>query len=181
MRRALLLVPILTTAILSACGGGNDTPKAMASTASIAQFPQNTDMWAGLGGDVSAPAAISKVVDGTVSELLMDPKEAPYFVNIGEPGHDTVGRLRAYLNLQFKTLFGGPFSYPGQAAADDITVMCDDMVTAHSDVDIPGCVFDQFITDVAAVMKTGGAPDGYISRVAPVLTGLKSTIVSTMP
>ncbi|MEO1358326.1 MAG: hypothetical protein AAFW48_21455, partial [Pseudomonadota bacterium] len=46
---------------------------------------------------------------------------------------------------------------------------------------IPGCVFDQFITDAAAVMKTDGVPDGYISRVAPVLTGLKSTIVSTMP
>ncbi|EPX98808.1 hypothetical protein C404_06370 [Ralstonia sp. AU12-08] len=153
----------------------------MASTASTAQFPQNADMWSGLGGDASAPAAIAKVVDDAVSGLLADPKEAPYFANLGQPGHDTVGRLKACLNLQFKALFGGPFSYPGQVAADGATVMCDDMATAHSDVGVPGCVFDQFITDAAAVMKTDGVPDGYISRVAPVLTGLKSAIVSSMP
>ena len=89
MKRALLLVLTLTTATLSACGGGDDTPTpmaSMASTASTAQFPQNADMWSGLGGDASAPAAIAKVVDDAVSGLLADPKEAPYFANLGQPG-----------------------------------------------------------------------------------------------
>ena len=46
MKRALLLVLTLTTATLSACGGGDDTPTpmaSMASTASTAQFPQNVE------------------------------------------------------------------------------------------------------------------------------------------
>jgi hypothetical protein len=55
------------------------------------------------------------------------------------------------------------------------------MVTAHKDLGIPGCVFDQFIVDLAAVMKQDGVPDAYINRVAPTLVGLKGSIVSSAP
>ncbi|WP_245965016.1 hypothetical protein [Trinickia dinghuensis] len=113
--------------------------------------------------------------------LLADPKEAPYFAHIGMPGHDSIGRLKACLNLQFDALFGGPYSYPGMVTADGTTQMCDDMTSVHADVGVPSCVFDQFITDAAAVMKADGVPDAYVGRVAPVLVGLKPQILASNP
>lgn len=173
MKLAFVSGALTCACLLTACGGGG-TPVAR-------QFPQNADMWVGLGGDTGAPVAVSKVVDDAVAGLLADPKEAPYFAVVGQPGHDSVARLKACLNLQFKALFGGPYAYPGQVTADGATVMCDDMVAAHADLGIPGCVFDQFITDAASVLKQDGVPDAYISRVAPVLVGLKGDIVSKTP
>lgn len=159
--------------LLAACGGGgDDAPR---------QFPQNADMWSGLGGDAAAPMAVAKVVDDAVAGLLADPKEAPYFAVVGKPGHDSVDRLKACLRLQFSALFGGPYAYPGTVSADGGTVSCEDMVTAHADLGIPGCVFDQFITDAAAVLKQDGVPDAYIARAAPVLVGMKGDIVSKTP
>jgi len=55
------------------------------------------------------------------------------------------------------------------------------MASAHSDVGVPSCVFDQFITDLAAVLQQDGVPSTYIARVAPTLVGLKSSIVSSTP
>lgn len=176
MKRALLPVLFASCAMLSACGGSSST-----QARATPQFQQNADMWGALGGDTNAPAAISKVVDDAATGLLSDPKEAPYFANLGKPGHDSVDRLKACLRLQFNAVFGGPYSYPGPVTADGTTEMCDDMATAHSDVGVPSCVFDQFITDLAAVLQQDGVPSAYISRVAPTLVGLKSTIVSATP
>lgn len=173
MKFCTLAAVAAASAMLVACGGGGDGP--------ARQFPQNADMWQGLGGDSGAPVAVAKVVDDAVSGLLADPKEAPYFAVVGQPGHDSVQRLKACLNLQFKALFGGPFTYPGPVSADGGTVTCDNMVAAHADLGIPGCVFDEFITDAGAVLKQDGVPDAYISRVAPTLVGLKGDIVSKTP
>jgi hypothetical protein len=174
MKRTILTLVLTLSSAIAACGGSD-------TAGPTRQFAQNADIWQALGGDASAPAAVSKVVDDAVSGLLADPKEAPYFANIGKAGHDSVGRLKACLRLQFSALLGGPFSYPGTVTADGTTQTCDDMVAAHSDVGIPGCVFDQFITDAAAVLKADGVPDAYISRVAPTLVGLKASVVSSSP
>lgn len=161
---------------IAACGGDStSTPVRMG------QFQQNKDIWTALGGDNNAPAAVSKVVNDAVGGLLADPKEAPYFANLGKPGHDTANRLVACLNLQFKAVLGGPYSYPDMVTADGTTQMCDDMTVAHGDVGIPGCVFDQFITDLAAVLQQDGLSAAYINRVAPTLVGLKPSIVSMSP
>lgn len=173
MKRALFVSAASLCAILSACGGSDDGP--------MPQYPQNADIWSALGGDAKAPAAVSKVVDDAVTGLLADPQEAPYFAVVGKPGHDSVDRLKACLRLQFNAVLGGPYSYPGQVQADGTTQTCDDMVTAHADLGIPGCVFDQFMTDLAAVMKQDGVPDADIGRVAPTLVGLKPSIVSKTP
>lgn len=174
MKRTSVVSAAFLCAFLSACGGGGDDSPPV-------QFAQNADIWAALGGDAKAPAAVSKVVDDAVTGLLADPKEAPYFAVVGKPGHDSVDRLKACLNLQFKAVLGGPFSYPGPVQADGTTETCEDMVAAHADLGIPGCVFDQFITDLAAVMKQDGVPDADINRVAPTLVGLKPSIVSKTP
>ena len=86
MKYFLILGAIAGLCVLGGCGGGNDVAR---------QYPQNADMWTGLGGDAGAPMAVSKVVDDAVSGLLADPKEAPYFAVVGQPGHDSVGRLKA--------------------------------------------------------------------------------------
>jgi hypothetical protein len=174
MKRTLFLSSACLCAVLSACGGGNDDKP-------MAQFPQNNDIWLALGGDAKAPAAVGKVVDDAVAGLLADPKEAPYFAVVGKPGHDSPDRLKACLRLQFNAVLGGPYSYPGPVTADGTTQTCEDMVTAHKDLGIPGCVFDQFIVDLAAVLKQDGVPDAYINRVAPTLVGLKGSIVSGAP
>lgn len=176
MNKFLIAILIATTSALTACGGSGSQ-----STAATAQFPQNQDIWQALGGDANAPAAVSKVVNDAVAGLLADPKEAPYFANLGQPGHDTANRLVACLNLQFDAVLGGPYSYPGNVSADGSTQMCEDMSTAHNDVGVPGCVFDQFITDLAAVLQADGLPPDYINRVAPTLVGLKTQVVSSMP
>ena len=171
MKQILSLV--MVSAAIAACGGSD--------TVAVKQFPQNADMWTALGGDTGAPAAVSKVVDDADSGLLGDPKEAPYFSNVGKAGHDSVDRLKACLRLQFSAVLGGPFSYPGNVTADGKTTTCSDMAAAHADTGIPGCVFDQFITDAAAVLKADGVSDAFISRIAPTLVGLKSSVVSANP
>lgn len=173
MRRLLSALTLGLAACLAACGGSDDGPSR--------QFPENADMWKGLGGDQEAPKAIAKVVDDAAAGLFADPKTAPYFAVVGTDGHDSAERLTACLNLQFKALFGGPYRYPGDVMADGTTVTCEDMQAAHADLGIPGCVFDQFITDLAGVLTADGVPDSYIQRVAPVLTGLKGDVVAAKP
>ena len=58
-------------------------------------------------------AAIPTVVDDAVAGVLADCEIAPYFAVVGQPGHDSVARLKSCLRLQFTVLMGGPGSYPG--------------------------------------------------------------------
>ena len=52
------------------------------------------------------------------------------------------------------------------------------MTSAHATLAITGPVFDRFIIDLAAVLKADGVSDADIATIAPVLTGLKSSIVT---
>lgn len=158
MKRALsLLLAGAALASVSACGGGSD------SNASATQHPENAAVWAALGGDAAAPAAVSGLVDKAVTGLLSDPVEAPYFAAVtsntsnSSAAHDTPARLEACLTLQFESLLGGPYRYPGPVTVtgdtDSQPEMCQDMTTAHADVGVPGCVFDQFMVDLVGVLQ----------------------------
>jgi truncated hemoglobin YjbI len=118
---------------------------------------------------------IRKVVDDAVVGLLADPIEAPFFAGVGQPGNATPERLKSCLRLQFTAVFGGPATYPGRNDQGD---MCRDMTSSHANLAITGPVFDRFITDLAAVLKADGVSDADIATVAPVLVGLKTTIVT---
>jgi hypothetical protein len=183
----------LLAASLVACGGGGSS-----THTPVVQFPQNANIWAALGGDAKAPAAVESVVGHVVSGLLADPIEAPYFAAVtgntsnSSKLHDTPSRLVACLNLQFKALLGGPFSYPGPVTTTDTDAqpeMCQDMVTAHQDVGVPGCVFDQFMTDLVGVLNqdlttagfTASQINGVLTQVGPTLTGMRTSIVSSSP
>jgi hypothetical protein len=185
-------VTLLAASLVACGGGGTSTPMP------VAQFPQNANIWAALGGDAKAPAAVESVVGHAVSGLLADPIQAPYFAAVtgntsnSSKLHDTPSRLVACLNLQFKALLGGPFSYPGPVTTTDTDAqpeMCQDMVTAHQDVGVPGCVFDQFMTDLVGVLNqdlttAGFTPtqiNGVLAQVGPTLTGMRTSIVSSSP
>ena len=120
-------------------------------------------------------ATIRKVVDDAVTGLLADPVEAPFFAALGTPGKDTPERLKSCLRLQFTAVFGGPATYPGRNDQGDVCVSMD---ASHAGLAITGPVFDRFITDLAAVLKADGVSDADIATVAPVLTGLKTAIVT---
>ena len=142
---------------LTACGGGGE------AFAPTVQHPENAAIWTALGGDAKAPAAVQGLVSAAVTGLLNDPVEAPYFAAVtsntsnSSAAHDTPARLEACLTLQFNALLGGPYSYPGPVkVSSDVDAqpeMCSDMTTAHNDVGVPGCVFDQFMVDLVGVLQ----------------------------
>ena len=159
MKRALALILATATLFsLTACGGDVSDPVA------VVQHPENAAIWTALGGDSAAPAAVQAVVGAAVTGLLNDPVEAPYFAAVtsntsnSSAAHDTPARLEACLTLQFKSLLGGPYTYPGPVTvAGDVDAqpeMCQDMTTAHNDVGVPGCVFDQFMVDLVGVLQS---------------------------
>jgi truncated hemoglobin YjbI len=120
-------------------------------------------------------STVRKLVDDAATTLLADPTQAPFFAVLGQPGHDSPERLKSCLRLQFTALLGGPATYPGRNDQGDL---CESMVAAHADLGITSSVFDRFITDLAGVLKADGVSDADIAMVAPVLTGLKSSIVT---
>lgn len=151
-------VAVLAIAALAGC---NDTD----STAPpVVQHQENAAIWMALGGDTGAPSAVKTVVGDAVTGLLADPVTAPYFAGVAKNTSnssaqiDTAARLEACLNLQFNSLLGGPYSYPGTVTVPGDTdaqpEMCEDMTEAHTGVGAPGCVFDEFMVDLVATLKT---------------------------
>jgi len=153
------LVPVVLLAV-AAAGCGDESPT----------MPSQT-LYEKYGG---APT-IAKVVDDAVVGLVADPVVAPFFAGLGQPGNSSPERLKSCLRLQFTAVFGGPATYPGRNDRGD---MCVDMIAAHRNLGITGPVFDRFITDLAGVLKADGVSDADIATVAPVLTGLKSQVVT---
>ena len=121
---------------------------------------------------------IAKVVDDAVAGLLADCEEAPYFAVVGTAGHDSVARLKSCLRLQFTALLGGPATYPGKNDQGD---MCEDMMTIHTGLGIPGPVFDKFVTDLGAVLGADGVSSSDVTTIAGMVTPLKPQIVSPNP
>ena len=201
----------MTLASLTACGGGDiGTP--------TVQYPENAAIWSAIGGDSAAPAAVQGIVAAAVTGLLNDPVEAPYFAAVtsntskSSKVHDTAARLESCLTLQFNSLLGGPYTYPGAVTVpgdvDAQPEMCQDMTTAHNDVGVPGCVFDEFMVDLVGVLQAklpaadfaaltsttngtysltannaAGIPTGTLFQysVVPTLFNLRSTITTATP
>jgi hypothetical protein len=128
------------------------------------QHKENAAIWMALGGDTGAPVAVKTVIADAVTGLLSDPITAPYFAGVASNMSnssaqvDTAARLEACLNLQFDSLLGGPYTYPGPVTVSSDTnaqpEMCQDMTAIHSGVGVPGCVFDEFMVDLVATLQT---------------------------
>jgi hypothetical protein len=151
------LVAAFAITALTACHDDSD------SNTPVVQHKENAAIWTALGGDTGAPVAVKTVIGDAVTGLLSDPVTAPYFAGVASnmsnssAANDTAARLEACLNLQFNSLLGGPYSYPGPVmVSGDIDAqpeMCRDMTPAHKDVGVPGCVFDEFMVDLVATLK----------------------------
>ena len=125
---------------------------------------------------------ITKIVDDAVTGLIADCKENPFFTTVLDmPGHDSSDRLKSCLDLFFTNALGGPATYPGPSHfrnAPPEGYPCEDMATAHNGLGIPSDVFDQFVSDLGAVLKKDGVSDADITIVAQKLTGLKDQVVT---
>lgn len=121
---------------------------------------------------------VSQVVDDAVTGLLADCQVAPYLAVVGTTGHDSVDRLKSCLRLQFTALMGGPATYPG---VNDKGDTCVSMKTIHTGLQIPGTVFDKFVMDLGAVLKTDGVSDADVATIAGAVGGLKTDIESPTP
>jgi hypothetical protein len=149
-------IGVLAITVLAACHDDD-------SNAPVVQYKENAAIWTALGGDTGAPVAVKTVVADAVTGLLSDPITAPYFAGVtsnmsnSSAMYDTAARLEACLNLQFDSLLGGPYTYPGPVTVSSDTdaqpEMCQDMTTIHSGVGVPGCVFDEFMVDLVATLK----------------------------
>jgi hypothetical protein len=158
MRYTCALAISLAALALAACNGSDNN-----GMANAVQYPENAAIWTALGGDTGAPVGIKTIIGDAVTGLVSDPITAPYFAAVtsnstnSSASHDTVARLEACLNLQFDSLLGGPYTYPGPVTVstdvDAQPEMCQDMTTAHNDVGVPGCVFDQFMVDLVATLQ----------------------------
>jgi predicted small lipoprotein YifL len=153
----LTLLAALAIAALAACNDDSDNGNP------AVQHKENAALWTALGGDTGAPVAVKTIIGDAVTGLLSDPVTAPYFGGVAantsksSASFDTAARLEACLNLQFDSLLGGPYTYPGPVTVSgDIDAqpeMCEDMTTAHKEVGVPGCVFDEFMVDLVATLK----------------------------
>jgi truncated hemoglobin YjbI len=156
--RGGVVAALLATVV--ACSGSGTTP---------GSFPPSLyDKYGGAAG-------IRQIVDDVTAGLLSDPVEAPFFTVLGTSGHDSPERLKSCLRLQFTALFGGPATYPGRNDQGD---MCSTMTGAHADLAITGPVFDRFVADLASALKADGVSDADVATLAPILTGLKTAIVT---
>lgn len=217
MKLILTSAAALTFVALGGCNDGSSSSPA-AMTMPTVQYPENAAIWTAIGGDTGAPAAVKTVVGDAVTGLLSDPVTAPYFAAVtsntskSSAAHDTPARLEACLVLQFNSLLGGPYTYPGPVTVSgDIDAqpeMCQDMTAAHNDVGVPGCVFDEFMVDLVATLKTdlsaadfaaltsttngtyaltetnsAGLPVGtkFQYSAVPTLFNLRSTVISATP
>jgi hypothetical protein len=210
MKYAYLIA--LAALAIAACHDNSD------SSTPMLQHQENAAIWTALGGDTGAPVAVKTVIADAVTGLLSDPVTAPYFAGVAQntsnssASNDTAARLESCLNLQFNSLLGGPYTYPGPVTVSgDIDAqpeMCRDMTTAHNNVGVPGCVFDEFMVDLVATLKTdlsaadfaaltstsdgmyaltaqnaAGIPVGTMFQysVVPILFNLRGTITTATP
>jgi hypothetical protein len=151
------LLAALAITALAACHDDSN------SSTPVVQHKENAAIWTALGGDTGAPVAVKTVIGDAVTGLLSDPVTAPYFAGVASnmskssASVDTAARLESCLNLQFNSLLGGPYTYPGPVTVSGDTdaqpEMCRDMTMAHDGVGVPGCVFDEFMVDLVATLK----------------------------
>lgn len=120
---------------------------------------------------------VATVVDDAIAGLTADCEIAAHFAVVGQPGHDSLERLRGCLILQFTALLGGPATYPGPITTAAGTEMCEDMVTAHQGLGISNASFDRFAMDLVAVLQADGVSEDDIAMIAPTVLGLRNSIV----
>ena len=128
----------------------------------VAPYPQSNanagaapfagpEMWTAFHGE----AGVSRIVDDTVAQLVVDPRVADIF-----KAHDLV-RLRRVLKEQFCYILGGGCGYSGR-----------DMVQAHKDLGLQTADMGALVEDLQAAMRKEGvgfgAQNRFLAKLAPM-------------
>ena len=168
-----LLSLLAAISAVSLVGCDDDT-----TTPAPTQPGQTTNLYKKYGGQPT----VTKIVDDAVVALVADCSQNPYFTTVLDTtGHDSTDRLKSCLDLFFNSALGGGATYPGPSTyrnAPPGGYQCESMTAIHADLGIPSEVFDQFVTDLGAVLKKNGFQDADITTVATELNGLKSQVVT---
>jgi hypothetical protein len=169
----------------SACSSSSTTDAAVAADAVTAtDAPAGADAGGTLYARLGNRAGISAAVDAIVVRELADPEIASYFYfqvtngRNGMPpvdGHPNVAQLKSCLINQLANAAGGPERYPG-APADNAGWQCRDMATAHNGLNIPGSVFDRFVSIAASELGRLGVAPADIAIVGGVLNSTRASV-----
>lgn len=136
----------------------------------VVEAPLST---ATLYGRLGGHAGIRTAINAIVAAELKDQQIAPFFANVGQPGHPSADQIEECLTDQLGAAAGGPETYPTTANG----WMCRDMTTAHTGLAISSTVFDNFVSIAAGVLKSAGVSDADIQTIGGVLNGTKGSIV----
>ncbi len=174
---------------LAACGPSSNNSDAATDTGVRTDTGVASDGAAGdAGGTLYARlggrAGIAGAVDAIVAQELMDPEIASYFYfqvtpgSSGMPpvdGHPNVAQLKSCLVNQLANAAGGPEQYPG-APADNMGWQCRNMTASHAGLNIPGSVFDRFVTIAAGVLTGAGVAASDIAIIGGVLNSTRAQV-----
>jgi hypothetical protein len=168
-----------TALLASACSSSSTTDAAVATDAAVTSDAGGT-LYARLGNRTGIAAA----VDAIVVRELADPEIASYFYfqvtpgRSGMPpvdGHPNVAQLKSCLVNQLANAAGGPEQYPG-TPADNAGWQCRDMATAHNGLNIPGSVFDRFVSIAASELGRLGVAASDIAIIGGVLNSTRASV-----
>ena len=125
------------------------------------KLPDGSTLYDKYGGQTF----VQSVIDDAADAWINDPRLSHYFANLGTAGHDTLDRFKSCLDLQFIVLFGGPGEYPGTShyrGAPGGGYDCQDMWTAHKGTRATIPAFNQFLSDLATVLRGHGVTEKHI-------------------
>lgn len=175
---------------VAACGPSSSNNDAATDTGVRTDTGVASDGAAGDGGAdtlyarLGGRAGIAGAVDAIVAQELMDPEIASYFYfqvtagSSGMPpvdGHPNVAQLKSCLVNQLANAAGGPEQYPG-APADNMGWQCRNMTASHAGLNIPGSVFDRFVTIAAGVLMGAGVAPADIAIIGGVLNSTRAQV-----
>jgi hypothetical protein len=120
---------------------------------------------------------IMAVVDLAVTNLLAEPSLAGPFAVVGQPNHRSGTQLKSCLDLQFATLFGGPFVYPSKTFTRGVCVDARNMKESHRGLKITTAQFNTFVSVLAKTLLDAGVSEADVNAVAPGLKAMLTDIV----
>jgi hypothetical protein len=99
------------------------------------------------------------------------------FAVVGQPNHRSGTQLKSCLDLQFATLFGGPFVYPSKTFTRGVCVDARNMKESHRGLKITTAQFNTFVSVLAKTLLDAGVSEADVNAVAPGLKAMLTDIV----
>lgn len=125
-------------------------------------------------------ATIQTVVDSAVTNLLAEESLASVFAVVGTDGHRSGPQLKACLDLQFSSMFGAPFVYPGKTFTRGSIVDARTMKASHQHLTITRDQFNTFVSVLAKTLLDAGVSQTDLDILGPQLNAMVDDIVTVV-